>query len=67
MITLGGVSRFRVLNEVEGFTPYRRCEVSWVGFERDLGDVEDDLVFDRPAFLKKLNKFFDAVRLEFIE
>ena len=28
MVTLGGVSRFRVLNEVEGFTPYRRCEVS---------------------------------------
>jgi len=60
MVTLGGVSRFRVLNEVEGFTPYRRCEVSWAGFERDLGDVEDDLVFDRPAFLKKLNKFFEA-------
>ena len=60
MVTLGGVSRFRVLNEVEGFTPYRRCEVSWTGFERDLGDVEDDLVFDRPAFLKKLNKFFEV-------
>ena len=25
MLTLGGVSRFRVVKEVEGFTPYRRC------------------------------------------
>lgn len=60
MITLGGVSRFRVLKEIEGFTPYRRCEVSWEGFDRDLGDTEKDDVFDRDRFLKKLNKYFEA-------
>ena len=42
MVTLGGVSRFRVVKEVEGFSPYRRCDVNWDGFERDLGDPEED-------------------------
>jgi Lon protease-like protein len=37
MITLAGISRFRVQQEVTGFTPYRRCDVSWDGFSADLG------------------------------
>jgi Lon protease-like protein len=37
MVTLSGISRFRVLEEVEGFAPYRRAKVSWTGFERDKG------------------------------
>jgi Lon protease-like protein len=60
MLTLGGVSRFRVVKEVEGFTPYRRCEVNWDGFDRDLGDVEQDVIFDRKQFLSKLNKYFES-------
>ncbi|MEO0931714.1 MAG: LON peptidase substrate-binding domain-containing protein, partial [Pseudomonadota bacterium] len=40
MITLSGMSRYRVLEEVNGFTPYRRCTVSWTGFDRDLGPTE---------------------------
>ena len=51
LVTLSGISRFRVAREVDGFLPYRRCEVSWQGFERDLGRAEDDPGFDRPAFL----------------
>ena len=60
MITLSGVSRFRVLHEVEGFTPYRRCDVSWAGFERDLGAEEKDPGLDRTQFLDLLNRFFQA-------
>jgi hypothetical protein len=60
MITLSGVSRFRVLHEVEGFTPYRRCDVSWQGFERDLGGAEKDEGLDRASFLDLLNRFFQA-------
>ena len=59
MITLAGVSRFRVTREVEGFTPYRKCDVSWNGFERDLGRCETDPGFDRVAFLDLLQKLFD--------
>jgi hypothetical protein len=64
MITLGGMSRFRVIEEVEGFTPYRRARVSWAGFEQDLGDEEHDAGFDRPEFLKGLAQFFEAQDLQ---
>lgn len=57
MITLSGASRFRVIEEVEGFTPYRRCKVSWQGFERDLGPVEKDPDFDRPVFMDALGRY----------
>jgi len=58
MITLSGISRYRVRQEVDGFTAYRRCEVSWAGFERDLGQVETDPGFDRPKFLDALQRYF---------
>lgn len=59
MITLSGMSRFRIVKEVEGFTPYRRCEVAWQGFERDLGPTETDTQFDRADFMNLLGRFFD--------
>lgn len=59
MITLTGISRFRVTKEVEGFAPYRRCDVSWAGFDRDLGPTEVDSGFDRKGFLSLLGRFFD--------
>ncbi|MEM0937559.1 MAG: LON peptidase substrate-binding domain-containing protein [Pseudomonadota bacterium] len=60
MITLSGVSRFRIAAEVEGFTPYRRAQVEWAGFDRDLGGVEKDPAFDRDGFLELLSRFFTA-------
>ena len=63
LITLGGVSRFRVVKEIEGFTPYRRCDVVWDGFGRDLGPDETDTTFQRPGFLKLLERYFDAREL----
>ncbi|SFS20359.1 LON peptidase substrate-binding domain-containing protein [Yoonia litorea] len=57
MITLSGASRFRITGEVDGFTPYRRCKVNWQGFEQDLGPVEKDPDFDRPAFMDALGKY----------
>lgn len=63
LITLGGVSRFRVVNEVDGFTPYRRCDVNWTGFERDIGPEEQDSGFDRDGFLSLLERYFSAREL----
>ncbi|WP_342069638.1 LON peptidase substrate-binding domain-containing protein [Yoonia algicola] len=57
MITMSGMSRFRIIEEVEGFTPYRRCKVSWQGFGRDLGPVERDDSFDRDAFMEALGRY----------
>ena len=64
MITLSGMSRFRLLDEVEGFTPYRRARVSWEGFGRDLGPEEGDAAFDRPRFLEGLAQYFEAQELQ---
>ena len=63
LVTLGGISRFRVVKEVEGFTPYRRCDVAWDGFDRDLGPEEKDPKFLRSDFLKLLERYFDAREL----
>lgn len=60
MITLNGVSRFKVSVEVEGFQPYRRARVDWVPFERDLGPQEHDPRFQREPFMALLRRFFDA-------
>ena len=63
MITLTGASRFRVQREVEGFTPYIRCDVDWSGFSRDLGPPERDEGFDRDRFLDLLRRYFESQRL----
>jgi Lon protease-like protein len=60
MITLGGVSRFRVAKVVEGFVPYLRAEVSWGDFTRDLGDSEEDPGLRRDRFLRLLGRYFDS-------
>ncbi len=63
MITLSGLSRFRVRDEVQGFAPYRRCLVDWTPFSRDLGREEQDGGLDRKAFLDLLGRFFQAMEL----
>jgi len=63
MITLTGASRYRLTEEVDGFTPYRRARVSWAGFDRDLGPQEDDPDFDRAQFLVLLEQYFKACEL----
>lgn len=59
MITLTGVSRFRVAQEIDGFTPYRRCDVTWTGFEGDQGQAEKDPEMNREQLYDLLNRFFD--------
>ena len=64
MITLTGISRFRVSQEIEGFTPYRRCDVSWTGFDRDLGATEHDPAMNRDKFFGALGQYFDSEGLQ---
>ncbi|WP_188789349.1 LON peptidase substrate-binding domain-containing protein [Salipiger pallidus] len=58
MVTLTGLSRYRIESEVESFSPYRRCNVSWAGFECDLDGAESDDLFDRDRFMAMLDRFF---------
>lgn len=60
MITLTGISRFRILKEISGFTPYRKTEISWDDFSRDMGSTESDTGFQREIFLKTLARYFEA-------
>lgn len=58
MISLSGMSRFRMSSEVSGFSPYRRARVSWNGFARDLGPGEADKGFNRRHFMDLLARYF---------
>ncbi|OCX59846.1 ATP-dependent protease [Thioclava sp. SK-1] len=60
MITLSGVSRFRVTEELDSDTPYLRAKVTWSSFEKDLGKPEHDPDLDRDTFFELLARFFHA-------
>ncbi len=63
VITLTGISRFRLAGEVEGFAPYRRAKVLWQEFEADRHGRETDPSLDRPAFLDLLGRYFAAEQM----
>jgi Lon protease-like protein len=63
MITLTGISRFRLEETVEGFTPYLRGRVEWEEFSRDLGNAETAPDFDREPFLSQLGRYLEAHEL----
>ena len=58
MITLTGISRFKIVEEQVSLSTYRKALVDWKGFENDLGPVEKDEAFDRDYFMKLLERFF---------
>ena len=63
LVTLGGISRFRTISKVDGFTPYIRAAVRWSDYEADLDQAEDDPQFDRDGFLKLLGRYFSSANL----
>ncbi|MDR5652404.1 LON peptidase substrate-binding domain-containing protein [Ruixingdingia sedimenti] len=63
MISLTGVSRFRIGDEALGFTPYRRFHIDWAPFGRDMGPAETDAGFRREPFLDLLRRYFEAMQL----
>lgn len=60
MLSLTGICRFRVEEELSVLTPYRQCRVSYDTFAQDLvaGAGEDQV--DRPALLGALRGFAEA-------
>lgn len=58
MISLRAISRFRLVEAIEGFTPYLRGRVDWTPFRADRApSVPPDQEFDRPAFLERLQRY----------
>jgi uncharacterized protein len=62
LIVLTGISRFRIRQEVEGFTPYRRVSVDWGDFASDL-EKPAACSFDKDAFLALLRRYFEVQNL----
>ncbi|MEM9778679.1 MAG: LON peptidase substrate-binding domain-containing protein [Pseudomonadota bacterium] len=63
MITLSGMSRYRITEMQEGFAAYMKAKVDWCSFERDLGRRETDASFDRTKFLEVLHRYFETAQL----
>ena len=63
LITLTGISRFRLGPQIDGFTPYIKANIDWVSFVGDLTETTKDNEFDRPKFLALLEKYFDFAGL----
>ncbi len=65
LIGLSGVSRFRVVQEVEGFAPYRQAQVTWDDFVLDTkAPRQDGEDFDRESFLGIVERYFQAKSLD---
>jgi len=59
LITLTGLCRFDVGEEVSTLTPYRQVRPHWGPYARDLEGEEVALEFDRAPFLLVLRRFLD--------
>jgi Lon protease-like protein len=64
MLTLTGLARFRVVEEMTVLTPYRQCLVSYEEFARDLVERDGENLVDRSAILKTLRNFAEANRMK---
>ncbi len=62
LLTLAGVCRYRVLEELDVTTPYRQCRIA--PFASDLSDDDDGADVDRAALLSTFRAFLDANQLE---
>lgn len=58
LITLKGVARFKIENELELKRGYRQVNVDWSAFHEDF-DVVDDLGLDRDKLVSMLKTYFD--------
>ncbi|WEF24287.1 LON peptidase substrate-binding domain-containing protein [Paracoccus sp. S3-43] len=63
MISLLAVSRFRLAEVQEGFTPYLMAQVDWSSFARDLKGPENDPGLDRDTLFPLLRRYMDAHEL----
>ncbi len=59
-ITLTGVARFNLNEELDVTTPYRQIRPDYRPFEEDLFEAEAEDWFDRPAFEAILKRYLDA-------
>ncbi len=64
LITLTGVCRFKVLEELAADTPYRQFRIDATAFAQDFDANAGEDAVDRTALLKALAAFLEANKLE---
>ena len=64
LITLTGVSRFRVAGEIDTDEPYRVCTADFAPFADDLKPGLGEEAVDREALLEAFRKFLEANSME---
>jgi uncharacterized protein len=62
-ITLVGVCRFRVVEEMAAATPYRQVRADYREFEEDIGDPQE-VEIDRPSLFANLETYLKGQKLE---
>jgi len=60
IITLSGVARFQVKQELARVTPYRICEVDFAVFKSDLDAGRGEDAVDRDGLIEIFRKYLDA-------
>jgi Lon protease-like protein len=64
IVTLTGVARFRVLEELSANTAFRQCRVDFTPFADDFAPADGDAGVDRKRLLDTLNAFLSANGLD---
>jgi Lon protease-like protein len=64
MVTLTGIARFKIVEELAGQTPFRRCRVTAIPFVGDFAARSADEAVDRDAVLKTFRAYLDAHNLD---
>lgn len=63
LITLNGIARFMVKEELPLIRGYRRTAIDWRPFEKDMR-TDNSSVIDRPRLESVLRKYFDARQIK---
>lgn len=64
MVTLTGISRFVVVEEIATTTLFRQCRVSAARFAMDFADTASETDVDRNSVLKTFRDYLEAHKLE---
>lgn len=65
MVTLKGISRFKLGALEDGFLPYTRGDADWAGFEHDLIEAKDDGPTEPTNFFAILKRYFQTKQIDF--
>lgn len=64
LLTLTGIARFRVVQELTTLTPYRQCRVDLSAFEDDFVPRKGEDAVDRKKLLSTFRDYLDANNME---